>query len=435
MGPQGPVNDDHAAARFRAVKLTRSATTGGILGLLVLATAAVGATPVLDATTHAAAAGATLVRPTAYTVLTPVCELLDALTLLSLQQHAALLLTLVLLAVVWRTLRARRHTTSAVHETMVGLGLLAALVAVYVVGIVVPRPMAALRLSDPNDVAIDFHSHTNHSWDAHRTFTVARNRAWHTAAGFDVAYVSDHKSIAGAIEGARGNASHPHQTILLPSLESRDHAEHVLVLGVDTTVAPDAKGEWHDPVADSAHPPILVLTVPGRLSELPPNEVGGVARTMAIELSDGAPKGINVLQRDPESIYAIAHRLDLALVAGSDNHGWGSTAVGWSVMHIPGWRALSPAALDSTIQQTIRTQRSRAVRVYVRDAPDPGRSIALLSLTLPAVIWRMLVDLTWPERVSWLCWIVAAVSIASVPSSRAARDTTLPAARRKPETA
>jgi predicted metal-dependent phosphoesterase TrpH len=295
--------------------------------------------------------------------------------------------------------------------------------------------MAALRLANPDDLSIDFHSHTSYSHDANKWFTTERNRAWHTAAGFDVAYVSDHKSTAGAIEGARGNASHHGETILLPSLESRDHSEHVIVLGVDTTVAPDAKGEWHDPVADSLHRPILVLTVPGHLSELPPNEVSGVARTMAIELSDGAPKGINVLQRDPQSIYALARRLDLALVAGSDNHGWGSTAVGWSVMRIPGWRAMSATALDSAIQQTIRTQRSRAGRVYVRDAPDPGRSVALLSLTLPAVIWRMLVDLTWAERVSWLCWIVAAVSIASVPSSRAARDTTLPAARRKPETA
>jgi hypothetical protein len=417
------------------VKLTRSAAAGGIAALLVLATAAVGATPVLDATTRAGATGATLARSTAYTVLSPVCELLDALTVLSLQQHAALFVSLVALIVVWRTLRARRHTTSATHETVVGIVSLAALVAVYAVGILVPRPMAALRVHDRDAVVIDFHSHTNHSRDAHRTFTVARNRAWHTATGFDVAYVSDHKSIAGAIDGARGNASHPGETILLPSLESRDHAEHVLVLGVDTTVAPDTKGEWHDPAADSLHPPILVLTVPGHLSELPPNEVTGVARTMAIELSDGAPKGINVLQRNPESIYALARRLDLALVAGSDNHGWGSTAVGWSVMRIPGWRSLSPAALDASIQRAIRTQRSRAARVYVRDAPDPGRSIALLSLTLPAVIWRTVVDLTWGERVSWLCWIVAAVSIASVPSSRAARDTTLPAARRNPDTA
>ena len=417
------------------MKLTRSAATGGTVALLVVATAAVGATPVLDATTRQAAAGATLVRSTAYTVLSPVCELLDALTVLSLQQHAALFLTLVVLAVVWRTLRARRRATSAARETLVGVALLAGLLAVYAIGIIVPRPMAALRVSDRDDVVIDFHSHTNYSHDANKRFTTERNRAWHSAAGFDVAYISDHKSIVGAMEGARENASHPGKTILLPSLESRDHSEHVLVLGVDTTVTPDAKGEWHDPVADSLHPPILVLTVPGHLSELPPNEVSGVARTMAIELSDGAPKGINVLQRDPQAIYGLARRLDLALVAGSDNHGWGSTAVGWSVMRIPGWRSLSPAALDSSIQQTIRTQRSRAARVYVRDAPDPGRSIALLSLTLPAVIWRVLVDLTWGERVSWLCWIVAAVSIASVPSSRAARDTTLPAARRKPDTA
>jgi predicted metal-dependent phosphoesterase TrpH len=296
--------------------------------------------------------------------------------------------------------------------------------------------MAALRLANPDDLAIDFHSHTNHSWDGDRFFTAARNRAWHHAAGFDVAYVSDHKSIAGALEGLRANPAHGGATtLLLPSLEARDHSEHVNVLNVPLDVAPDPKGEWHDSTMSAANPPLLILTIPAKLNAIPQTELTGIARLVAIELSDGAPKGIDVLQRDRAQLLSFARAHDLALVAGSDNHGWGSTAVGWTIMRIPGWRALPPTQLDSAIRATLQTQRIRAARVYVRDSPDPGRSIGALALTLPAVIWRELVDLSWPERVSWLCWIVAAVSIASVATSRAAREKTPVAARRNPETA
>lgn len=415
---------------------TAAAGPALVLAALVLLAALAPATPVIDALTRRPVADATLVRPLGYILLSPVCATLDALTLLSVRQHAALFITLVLILIVWRAAHARRHGTSAVREISVAMACLVGWVVVYAAGAVIPRPMAALHLARADDLSIDFHSHTNHSWDASRLFTTAENRAWHTAAGFSVAYISDHKTIQGALEGLASNPAHGGgATVLLPALEARDHSEHVIALNVPTNVPPDPKGEWHDSTMGAANPPILVLTIPGKLGAIPQTELSGIARLVAIELSDGAPRGIGTLQRERAHILAAARAHDLALVAGSDNHGWGSTAVGWSVLRIPGWRALAPAALDSAIQQQLRTQRRAVDRVYVRDSPDPGRSSIAVALTVPAVIARELIDLSWPERVSWLCWIVAVVSIASVASSRAARDTTPPAARRKPDIA
>ncbi|HEY0419540.1 MAG TPA: hypothetical protein VGC80_08470, partial [Acetobacteraceae bacterium] len=37
---------------------------------------------------------------------------------------------------------------------------------------------------------------------------------------------------------------------------------------------------------------------------------------------------------------------------------WAPNAVAWSVLRIPGWRALSPAALDEAIRRTIEWERS-----------------------------------------------------------------------------
>lgn len=382
-----------------------------------------------------------LTHPLAYTVLAPICTVLDALTLLSLRQHAALFTTVVVVVGVWRIVRSRRRQTSFRRELGVAVVVLASWIVVYAVGALIPRPMAALELQGANDVAVDFHSHTNHSWDGRKWFTAQRNRAWHTAAGFDAAYVSDHKSIAGAL---RGLATNPKPgrgvTVLLPAIESRDHYEHIIAIGIDTSAVLDPKGEWHDPVSrgaaiDSERAPMLVLTIPGNVATLPPNEVQGVARVRAVELSDGAPKGIDMVQRDQGAILHLADSLDLAVVAGSDNHGWGSTAVGWTVMRIPGWRTLSVPQLDSAISASIRALGRHAARVYLRDTPNPGRSLVSLVLTAPLVVWRMLVDLDWAERVSWIGWTLVIASIASVLSSRAAREKTPPAARTSPATA
>ena len=43
--------------------------------------------------------------------------------------------------------------------------------------------MTGIRLASPDDLALDFHSHTNRSHDGWSLFTAARNRAWHEAGG------------------------------------------------------------------------------------------------------------------------------------------------------------------------------------------------------------------------------------------------------------
>jgi predicted metal-dependent phosphoesterase TrpH len=423
------------------VRLSKPLIATCIVALLLLGSAFVGATPILNAETGLRTTDASLIHPAAYTMLAPVCTLLDALTLLSVRQHIAVLATAILLVLIWRVVHGFSRRTSVGREAAVAFGTLVAILVVYGGGAIIPRPMATISMLDSNDAVIDFHSHTNFSWDVPKRFTAERNRAWHSAAGFNAAYVADHKSLAGAIAGgARNPARAGDGMVLLPALEARDQYEHVVAIGIDSTFAIDPKGNWHDPARDTslavtASAPLLILTIPGNIDKLPENELTGFARVYAIELSDAAPKGAGMIQQRKSDILRLADSLNLAVVAGSDNHGWGSTAGGWSVMRIPGWRGMNPAQLDSAIQRGIRIERRHAARVYVRDSPDPGSSILAASFTAPLVIWRVLVDLDWPERISWLGWTVLIASIATMLSSRAARDTIPPAARRKPEKA
>ncbi len=109
----------------------------------------------------------------------------------------------------------------------------------YVAAAYLPRPMAYLASTDPDVLRIDFHSHTQSSNDARRDYSVERNRAWHHAGGYDVAYVTDHRTFAGS---DRALASDPQTgkngVMLLRGIEASWKGEHVGVLGCCGTRAP-----------------------------------------------------------------------------------------------------------------------------------------------------------------------------------------------------
>jgi hypothetical protein len=362
----------------------------------------------VDAESMRAAAGADLALPLSYALLSPLCETMDALTLLSVRQHVALLATAALAFVAWRALDGRPR--SARRELRLAAGALGAVVAVYGVGIVASRPMAALRLADPELMAVDFHSHTDASWDGRPGFGAEANRAWHRAAGFDVAYVSDH----GTLDGVRGAARRPAGggTVLLPAVESWERREHVIVLGA-TRARPELTGAEPPGAMGTMH----IFTIPGALEGLPAL-AGGPVPLRAVELADGGPRGIEQGWRERARILRLADSLGLAVVAGSDNHGWGRTAAAWSVLRVPGWRAAPPDSLDGMIQRTLAGEERRAVAVVTRRSPPRPASAGALALTAPAIAWSVLASLTGAERVVWLAWIWGAALLAEARGRR-----------------
>ena len=151
-------------------------------------------------------------------------------------------------------------------------------------------------------------------------------------------------------------------------------------------------------------PPILLLSLPGDIMRIPPEEIHGAIRVAGIEASDGSPRGLAQAAAERDSILAISGRLGLALVSASDNHGWGRTAQAWSVLRIPGWRTMKAEQLDVAVRRTILIRGTRAVQVIARrTAPPPGNAIqsALGGFSVGAVMMR---TMSPGERVSWAAW-------------------------------
>ena len=394
--------------------------------VLVLATAIVAVPPIRDAATLQPVSEASLTYSPAYLFGAPFFDTLDSLTLLGVGQHVALILTAILAYALWRVWHRRRkplaagkgHSVpnparrAALREVAFAGLLLLVLVAIYGIGAVAPRPMAALAVRDLDVVAVDVHSHTKYSHDGRPGWNPDDVRDWHAASGYDAAYITDHRSYQGAEEGVAANPTVAGQgTVLLGGLEVVYAGERVNVLSAGRVYRGLTTANLWDidtlalTLASLVSPrePVLVQTIPARLDRIKVAPGPGTPGVRAIEIVDGAPRGLSQTRGERRRIMRLADSLNLALVAGSNNHGWGRTAPGWTLLRIPGWRSMTPDQLATRIEAVIRGGRN-ATRVVERRVADANGSPLRLALTAPLVTWRMLTMLSADQRVMWIVW-------------------------------
>jgi hypothetical protein len=390
--------------------------------LIVVLAAAFAQSPVRDAETLGPLPEAHLDLSTGYLAIAPVSNVLDTLSLLGARQHVALLLFAIVIYALVRGWRVRameeRREHGVLREAAYAVLFLLAIVVVYAAVAVLPRPMAALAV-DPSDVILtaDFHSHTRYSHDGRPGWDASDVRAWHRAAGFDVAYVSDHRTVQGAEEGIADNPSEAGQgTMLLQALEVVWRGEHVNILGAGRTykglTTADLRDVDEQAVALASllpgREPMIIETLPGELSKIITPQGPRTAGVRAIEIVDGSPRGLDQTRLLRSRIVHLSDSLDIPVVAGSDNHGWGRAAPGWTLLIIPGWRGMGTDSLAYAIDKTLRLGHS-ATKVIERSVAGElnGGNALELAFTLPIVAWRMFTTLSVDERVMWVLWVWA----------------------------
>lgn len=362
-----------------------------------------------DAVTGAPAAGVGLELPVLYVVLSPVSRILDAIGLLSTGQHIAFATAVVGASVLVGAARDRRAGPRGVRRILTPAAIaLVALLVVYACVAALPRPMARLVAGGKDLVRVDFHSHTNASPDTRRGFSPERNRAWHRAGGFDAAYISDHRSFIGAEAGqARNPARAGDGTVLLSAYEGRYRGTFEIFLSLtraDSVSLMDRRRHLREGTLRSGRVPSSVVVLPSPLVDVQAEARDGPPHIVAIEVSDGSPRGLAQSDRDRETIIRRADSLGIALVSGSNNHGWGRVVPAWTLVAVRDWRKLPPDSLGAAIEDAVRTSPGTAVRVVERRRPTFA-SPAALALTAPVAAGQMFRTLTIPERLVWLVWI------------------------------
>jgi hypothetical protein len=367
--------------------------------------------------------------PAGFVAMSPVSRTLDLLTLLSIPQTVWLFVVAAAI-IVGATAAPRSGGPIRWKRASIALGCVVAAVAILEAGVILlPRPMASLKVTDPNVVRIDFHSHTNASRDANKRFTPDDNRAWHTDGGFDVAYISDHVTFNGAAAAMRKNPVVAGNGLtVLSAVEGRYHrilSTVMLGLTAADSALLDGKGHLLPGTPASGNAPISIVAIPnGNIDSVTAESLDSLPHFAAMELVDAAPRGFGQLDREETKIRRIANDRHLVLVASSNNHGWGRTVAAWNLMTIPGWRTLAPDSLEREIELPFRNRLVSAVTIVKRLRPRThGIS---LPLTLPVAAYQTVSSLSIAERGVWLIWLWAAVTIAGLASRKRSASSATP---------
>jgi hypothetical protein len=346
--------------------------------------------------------------PTAYVTTSPVSRTLDVLSLLSIPQSVWLLCVfalLVLASIAW--------SARADSSRLIGRRLIRAFIFIFVsvavmeaLVILLQRPMAKLTVGDPEIVRVDFHSHTRASHDAYQRFTSERNREWHQSGGFDIAFITDHVKWGGAIEAHPRNPARAGERVsLLTGVEGHYHKVSTIMLALtqaDTAIL-TGWGELNHGAPSIGRAPVTIAALPGPIDSVAAAVSETFPEFTGLELIDAAPRGLGQLDRQEDSIRAIARRNHLLLVASSNNHGWGRTVAAWNLIRVPGWRELPPDSVGRLLETPFRLRDTSAVTIVKRLRPQThGMN---LPLTFPIAAYQTIGGLTWPERSVWLVWI------------------------------
>jgi hypothetical protein len=275
--------------------------------------------------------------------------------------------------------------------------------------------MLSLAGTADDDIVVDFHSHTNVSHDVRDTwmqgFDARANRRWHTRAGFDAAFLTDHNTVeALATMNAGGQTiGRDTATVLCPGVEVSAWHAHVVLLGSTVAVDRSRYNKSLDGLlsllasSDSTHGGLSVASLPeyrryhwGRLDSLAGAGLDG------FEIVNASPKANELTREEVESVIAVARAQDKFVVGVSDSHGWGATSMVWNLV-----RSIRPQPGDacSGVMQTLRTGFS-AVRIVERHRLRPEDWWPLW-LTPVGVVWETWRSMGWALTAGWLTWIWA----------------------------
>jgi predicted metal-dependent phosphoesterase TrpH len=364
--------------------------------------------------------GVRLDVPGLYLLLAPLFAMWDGVALLSKSRMEGFLLGTIAAYVLWRIGRrwvVRRGLLSAAWREAAMLVLAVTALAAFVLGGALwHRPMVTLAGVPASHMTVDFHTHTDSSRDVRGTlvawYDLEANRRWHERAGYDVAFITDHnrRTLDAPSVGAPG------MPVLCPGSEIGAYKSHVVLLGAGAENDRDPYERELDGLLRLLRESRLagtpaILSIPefernhrDRLDELI------AAGAAGLEISNGSPKANEITGARRDTVVAIAQAHDAAVVGVSDHHGWGATAMTWSLLARPA--GADGGALCDAAVSAIVTDGYQSVQIAERHRVAPDAWWPQL-LTPVAVIWEGWRSMGWPLTLAWLAWIwlVALVSV------------------------
>jgi hypothetical protein len=387
-----------------------------VLTAALLATRLASLPALSDPVTGAAPATLHLEAPWPYLVFAPVFTLWDGVSMLSMSRLNGFLVGLGVLYLVLRAfgLWARRRLSFARELRALAIALIL-LLSFLAAGALWHRPMLALAGVSPDDIVVDFHSHTNMSHDVRGTlmqgFDREANRRWHARAGFDAAFLTDHNVVSResrVMSRKSAGAGHEDASVVLcPGIEVSAWRAHIVLLG--DTAALDRRrynGSLEAllsllETSDSLYGAPSVASLPEyrrnhweRLTLLADAGLDG------FEVVNASPRANELTRTERDSVIRLAHSHNRFVVGVSDSHGWGATSMVWNLVRRP---------IDGDPCVGILKELRKgfgSVRIIERHRLRPD-SWWPMWLTPAGVVWETWRSMGWALAASWILWIWA----------------------------
>jgi len=317
----------------------------------------------------------------------------------------------VVIACGYRLLRRRERPAYRVLAEACGVALTAILVAALYLAfvILVPLPSWLLRVSDPEIVVADLHSHTLLSYDS---FASCRsNLAYHRGRGYSIIAVTEHppeenRAPLPPCTNAKGKLPEVITGIELASAREK----YLLLLGISPGFPPDRTYERrhsdHDgdglpaliEAVHSAGGAVVALSFNLRENDLQPLVDAGVD---GFEIANfGHPKLPDAMK---VALVAVQRSQRMALIAVSDWHGWGGFARTWTLIRP---RASPSASRSAQVLDVLRAHDIDAVTPVIYH--EFGQPTLLAAAVAPFVeTLKYAHELTPMRLASWWLWMCA----------------------------
>ncbi len=393
-----------------------------VLTGLILAARLASAPALSDPVAGVAPAALYLKIPWAYLVLAPIFTLWDGVSMLSMTRLSGFLGGMAALYLLWRMawwLLSRRNAPEALRVRLLyELKVLATsatlFIAFVVIGAVWHRPMLSLAGAGADEIVVDFHSHTNVSHDVRGTwmsgFDAEANRRWHSRAGFDAAFITDHNVSHRTPDAGRrtpdAGRQAPNSTVLCPGIEISAWRAHIVLLGNTGQID---RGQYRElqglltllATSESTHGALSLASLPeyrrnhwNRLDSLAAAGLDG------FEIVNASPKANELTRAETDTVIAIARSHDRFVAGVSDSHGWGASSMVWNLVRYPGGRRQDPC---SAVIEQLRTGFG-SVQIIERHRVRPDDWWPTLVTPL-GVVWETWRSMSWSLVASWLIWI------------------------------
>lgn len=366
--------------------------------------------------------GVTLKYPAPYTFLAPLFQLADRINILSVKQIYILFAYINAAWLIWRIIKRVKHSFSLaiiIDETIYFTGFNAFVLLCIVLSILLPRPLAAISVADPDIIVLDFHTHTSHSWDGRKTATPANQMKRRMAGGFDAFFIIDHNNRFGVreakeIEKGRGGSS---GAIALEGEEISASPANLIVLGPGTEhysgTAAKSKGFGKPDKAlklvqeNKRNPDTLVIATSTARWWSHPGDLESIVRAGldGIDVTKASPKGLDLTVEDRSRIIDFARKNALIMTGSSDNHGFGYAEYVWNLLRLQGWQDLDPFALEQAVIHRIRQKGPDALTIVTRVKAEPTQNVFLMAIDPLRQVWEMMRSLPPIQALSFITWV------------------------------